>query len=99
MAPHANDNFGDATGIAVEQPSSTLLFTVDSPNVHYDSDAVRAKYTYRTTDVSMSDGKFKATPKETVYDFKTQTKVGKVGVMLVGWGGVSIPVQMLECDY
>ncbi|KAI5301855.1 Myo-inositol-1-phosphate synthase, partial [Ascosphaera pollenicola] len=36
---------------------------------------------------SVKDGKYIATPKETVYDFKTSRKVGKVGVMLVGWGG------------
>lgn len=33
------------------------------------------------------DGKFVATPKETVYDFKVERKVPKTGMMLVGLGG------------
>ena len=47
-----------------------------------------SKYTYRTTSISQgADGKIRATPKETVYDFKVDRKIPKVGVMLVGWGG------------
>jgi myo-inositol-1-phosphate synthase len=33
------------------------------------------------------DGTFTATPHETVYDFKVDRKIPKLGVMLVGWGG------------
>ncbi|KAK3639982.1 Myo-inositol-1-phosphate synthase [Elasticomyces elasticus] len=86
MAPHANDTNGTATGMDVKTaPAST--FEVSSPNVVYTDDSVKAKYTYRTTDVSLVDGKMQAKPKETVYDFQTGTKIGKVGVMLVGLGG------------
>ena len=92
MAPHANDTDGSATGIAVEhaRESGSTAFTVDSPNVTYTPETVQAKYTYRTTSVDFSNGQYKASPKETKYDFKTERKVGKVGVMLVGWGGVSV---------
>lgn len=85
MAPHANDSNGVATGM----PSAVHAdaFTVQSPNVTYTDTDITSKYTYRTTDVSVTDGKFTATPKETVYDFKTERHVGKVGVMLVGLGG------------
>jgi myo-inositol-1-phosphate synthase len=64
------------------------LFTVNSPNVQYTDTEIRSKYVYRTTMVSQTDeGKFVATPTETVYDFKVDRKVPKLGVMLVGWGG------------
>ncbi|KAK3672476.1 Myo-inositol-1-phosphate synthase [Recurvomyces mirabilis] len=89
MAPHANDSDGSATGIAVEQvrESGNTGFTVDSPNVTYTPETMQAKYTYRTTSVGFNNGQYKASPKESKYDFKTERKVGKVGVMLVGWGG------------
>lgn len=63
------------------------LFTVDSPNVVYTQDEIKSRYVYHTTAVTAKDGKYVAKPKETVYDFKTNRKIGKVGVMLVGWGG------------
>lgn len=64
------------------------LFTVDSPNVVYTDDEINTKYTYRTTSVSKTpEGKYVAVPKETDYNFKVDRKVGKVGMMLVGWGG------------
>ncbi|RYP18254.1 hypothetical protein DL765_004053 [Monosporascus sp. GIB2] len=64
------------------------LFQVDSPNVVYSSSAIQSKYTYRTTSVVKDpNGKYKATPKETMYDFKVDRRVPKVGVLLVGWGG------------
>lgn len=89
MAPHANDSNGDAAGMTLSEvnPRSPASFTVASPNVAYNDADITSKYTYRTTDISFESGKYSATPKETVYDFKTERKVGKVGVMLVGLGG------------
>lgn len=84
MAPHATGASSHAT------PSNELkdLFTVDSPNVEYTNEEIKTKYVYRTTAVSQAgNGKYVAKPKETVYDFKVDRKVGKVGMMLVGWGG------------
>lgn len=64
------------------------LFIVDSPSVKYTDNEIQSKYTYRTTSVNKtSASKYIATPKEVVYDFKLSRKVGKLGVMLVGWGG------------
>ncbi|WPG98949.1 inositol-3-phosphate synthase [Acrodontium crateriforme] len=85
MAPHATDAQGQATGMIFTE--SAPRFTVQSPNVTYNDETVTSKYTYRTTDINVTDGKFVATPKETIYDFKTELKVGKVGLMLVGLGG------------
>jgi myo-inositol-1-phosphate synthase len=88
MAPHAEDGTGFTSGNGSATLAKKDLFTVNSPNVTYTPNEIRSKYTYRTTIVDQSpDGKFVATPKETVYDFKVDRKVPKTGVMLVGWGG------------
>lgn len=86
MAPHA-EGPALSSGNGVTSASSDL-FTVNSPNVSYTDSEIRSKYTYHTTSVSEgANGKFVATPKETVYDFKVDRKVPKTGMMLVGWGG------------
>ncbi|KAF2838089.1 Myo-inositol-1-phosphate synthase [Patellaria atrata CBS 101060] len=89
MAPHANDSVGYANGNGVASTSSNNdLFIVNSPNVTYTDEEIRSKYTYRTTSVTKDgNGKYTATPKETIYNFKVNRKVPKVGVMLIGWGG------------
>jgi len=89
MAPHANDEHGHNAGMTFNQirSSSSESFTVESPHVNYSDTEIISKYTYRTTDVSYTNGRYSATPKETVYDFKAERKVGRVGMMLVGWGG------------
>jgi myo-inositol-1-phosphate synthase len=88
MAPHADDTAGSSNGNGTTAPTSKDLFTVNSPNVVYSDSEIRSKYTYRTTMVTeTADGKLLATPKDTVYDFKTERQVPKTGMMLVGWGG------------
>jgi len=86
MAPHADTGYSNGDG-----PASSVndgLFTVTSPNVVYTDNEIRSKYTYRTTSVEQTDsGKYVATPKETVYDFKVERNVPQLGMMLVGWGG------------
>lgn len=71
---------------AAEAPD---VFVVDSPHVTYTPTAIHSKYTYRTTLVTQdpATGKYVATPKETLYDFRVDRAVPKLGVMLVGWGG------------
>jgi hypothetical protein len=89
MAPHAEvgTGFSNGNGVAAT-PANKDLFVVNSPNVNYSDNEINTKYTYRTTLVSQGeDGKYIATPKETLYDFKVDRKVPKTGVMLVGWGG------------
>ena len=90
MAPHAEGptHYINGTGHTTVTREHKDLFTVDSPNVEYTDSEIKTKYVYRTTSVSQAeDGKYVAKPKETVYDFKVERKVGKVGMMLVGWGG------------
>jgi len=88
MAPHAEINeFANGNGFS-STPGNKELFTVNSPNVLYTDNEINTKYTYRTTSVTKDEnGKYIATPKETLYDFKVDRRVPKTGVMLVGWGG------------
>jgi myo-inositol-1-phosphate synthase len=96
MAPHAEvdvasangNGYSNGNGVHTATPAVKDLFVVNSPKVEYTDAEIRSKYTYRTTLVSQgADGKYVATPKETVYDFKVDRKIPKLGVMLVGWGG------------
>ncbi|KAK4075433.1 uncharacterized protein Triagg1_4554 [Trichoderma aggressivum f. europaeum] len=94
MAPHAEVSTGSSNGngYAHRQTASAgaarSTFVVNSPNVNYTDSEIRSKYTYRTTSVETdANGNLVATPKETLYDFKVDRKVPKVGMMLVGWGG------------
>lgn len=92
MAPHAEEAKPYTNGYShvapQPAPQDKDLFTVESPDVVYTEQEIKSKYVYRTTAVTQSDsGKYVATPKETIYDFKVERKVGKVGMMLVGWGG------------
>ena len=62
-------------------------FEVDSPNVTYTEDHITAKYVYETTDVVQDGGTWKVKPRQIGYEFKTDKRVPKLGIMLVGWGG------------
>ena len=103
MAPHAEIGVGHMNGYSSNGITNGTngthhvteiaalkqdLFTVNSPDVNYTANEIRSKYVYRTTAVKKNaGGSYVATPKETLYDFKVDRKVGRVGVMLVGWGG------------
>lgn len=64
---------------------------INSPNIKYLKDEIISQYQYETVDtkVQVENGVkyITATPKKTTYQFKTQTTVPKVGVMIVGLGG------------
>jgi myo-inositol-1-phosphate synthase len=62
-------------------------FTVESPDVKYTDKHILANYTYRSTEAVTTKKGIVVTPKETKYVFKTERKVPKLGVMLVGLGG------------
>ncbi|CAJ2503110.1 Uu.00g105040.m01.CDS01 [Anthostomella pinea] len=95
MAPHAEVDSGSAYGDGPTNGNNSTTpttndstFTVNSPNVTYTNNEILSKYTYRTTSVAQDpNGKYVATPQETLYDFKVDRKVPKTGMMLVGWGG------------
>ncbi|OZJ03111.1 Inositol-3-phosphate synthase [Bifiguratus adelaidae] len=85
--PAAPDSY--YTGSNGHQVRHQPAFKVDSPNVTYTNDAVYADYKYQSTLVEKDelDGSYRVKPAETVYHFKTDTRVPKVGLMMVGWGG------------
>jgi myo-inositol-1-phosphate synthase len=94
MAPHAETDAASANGgghpsnNGIAGSAARPKFVVNSPNVVYSDGEIRSKYTYRTTVVTDGEnGTRTVTPTETVYDFKLDTKVPKVGMMLVGLGG------------
>jgi len=58
-------------------------FTVESDSCKYTDDAIIADYSYETTIVEGNTVK----PSKLQMQFKTERKVGKTGVMLVGLGG------------
>ncbi|OCF75008.1 myo-inositol-1-phosphate synthase [Kwoniella mangroviensis CBS 8886] len=64
------------------------LIKVESDSTKYEEEGIRAKFTDRGADVVKdADGKFSVKKTEKTYEFYTKSKVGKVGLMLVGLGG------------
>jgi myo-inositol-1-phosphate synthase len=66
-------------------------FKVESPNVKYTETEIQSVYSYETTELVHENRnntyEWIVKPKTVKYEFKTQTNVPKLGVMLVGWGG------------
>ena len=95
MAPHAEGETGSANGdgcvdgaYSQRQGAHRDVFTVNSSNVTYTDCEILSKYTYRQTIVTKdANGKYVATPSETLYELKVDRKIPRLGVMLVGWGG------------
>jgi len=97
MAPHAErdasavrDNHDIVVGGGPTQArNGNEVFMVDSPNVTYNDTEILSRYTYRTTSVTKDalSGRYIATPRETLYDFKVDRRIPRVGMMLVGLGG------------
>ena len=69
-----------------QQPIHISEFTVESDNVVYTDEHITPQYDYRTTEVTVRDGKAVATPRSVAYEFRRAEKP-KLGLMLVGWGG------------
>ncbi|CAG8770822.1 11201_t:CDS:2, partial [Acaulospora morrowiae] len=81
MPPHSSsyDNFTSESPVALK---------VVSPNVRYTDSHIFADYVYNNVTVTKSDidGTLEVVPTETKYQFKTELKIPKVGLMMVGWG-------------
>jgi len=75
---------------AAEQVSAAapLAFKVNSPNVQYTESHIIADYHYENATVTKGvDGSYNVNPTAVKYQFKTDAKVPRVGLMMVGWGG------------
>jgi myo-inositol-1-phosphate synthase len=69
-----------ATFNVAPSSSPSSLFKVHAPNVQYTDDHIYAEYNYTNTLVTKADdGSLNVEPKDTVYHFKTNTKVPKLG--------------------
>ena len=67
-----------------------LPYTVQSNKVQCNkqTNSILSSYDYQTTRVhTADDGRLTITPVTSSLLFKTSTRVPKLGVMLVGWGG------------
>jgi myo-inositol-1-phosphate synthase len=58
-----------------------------SPNVHYSEDYIDVDYEYSTSRVQKRPGNVIVHPETTNFKIRTERKVPKLGLMLVGWGG------------
>lgn len=62
-------------------------FQVQSDKVTYSTDHIHAEYEYQSTSVETMDGKITVVPKTDCFEFETDRRVPKLGIMLVGLGG------------
>jgi len=67
--------------------SSDISVTVESDKVRYEQDYIYSKFAYETTEVRVEGGAARVTPKLVDYELRTDRRVPKVGVMLIGLGG------------
>lgn len=68
-------------------PTLAKNFVVDTPSVTYTDDTITSDYEYTQVKTELGDGVVYARPTTTRFSFKTQRKVPRTGVMLVGLGG------------
>ena len=62
-------------------------FNVDSKAVEQKGTEILSSYTYETSKVVANDKGVTIVPFTKKINFKTETKVPKLGIMIVGWGG------------
>ncbi|KAL3968716.1 ATP-dependent DNA helicase HFM1/MER3 [Sarotherodon galilaeus] len=60
---------------------------INSPNVKYTDSHIEAQYSYQSTSVHRDGNKVTVTPRTTEMTIRTERRVPRLGVMLVGWGG------------
>uniref|UniRef100_A0A8C1CJA5 inositol-3-phosphate synthase n=2 Tax=Cyprinus carpio TaxID=7962 RepID=A0A8C1CJA5_CYPCA len=60
---------------------------INSADVKYTEKHIESRYCYNTASVRRDGDTFTVTPSSTEFIFRTERKVPRLGVMLVGWGG------------
>ena len=68
-------------------PRLSHSFRVNSPKVQYTEEHIVSEYSYNSSKTKFENGELVVEPTETNYTFKTERKVPKLGVMVVGLGG------------
>ena len=66
---------------------SQIKIKINSPNVKYTENTIESKFHYETTKAEVKDNVITATPVSADYHFKLDTKIPKVGFMMIGLGG------------
>ncbi|EIW80213.1 Myo-inositol-1-phosphate synthase [Coniophora puteana RWD-64-598 SS2] len=61
--------------------------TVQSENTTYTDEHITSKFVNRGASVQVTDGRMTVTPTAQTYEFRTERKVGKTGLMMIGLGG------------
>lgn len=76
-------------GISTEDLKRTMPINlrIESENVTYSETHITSKYAYLNTQLELEDDTWVARPETTEYQFKTDRRLPKLGVMLVGLGG------------
>jgi myo-inositol-1-phosphate synthase len=69
---------------AVRRPECIV---VQSENTVYTDTHITSKFVNRGSQVTVNDGQYIITPTTQTYEFQTQRKVNKTGVMMIGLGG------------
>jgi myo-inositol-1-phosphate synthase len=66
-----------------------MTFVVDSPNVEYTPQTIVSRVEYHNQAVSVDEATrtVRVIPQTQSFDFKTERKVPRTGLMLVGWAG------------
>mmetsp|Transcript_36308 Transcript_36308/g.66811 ORF Transcript_36308/g.66811 Transcript_36308/m.66811 type:complete len:508 (-) Transcript_36308:94-1617(-) len=64
-----------------------MAFVVDSPAVKYSEDKIESTFDYHMTECTRTATGVTVKPVTKTYEFCTERKVPKTGLMLVGWGG------------
>ena len=62
-------------------------FNVDSKNVEMKENEILSTYSYDTSKIIAEPNGISIVPFSKKIQFKTNTKVPKLGVMIIGWGG------------
>jgi len=77
-------------GLVPVHPTSARrehAIAVNSPNTTTTDEFITAKFVDRGTAVDVRDGQYIVTPTAQEYEFQTQRKVSKTGLMMIGMGG------------
>lgn len=83
-AAKARENVRSHRGV-----TSAYSIKVDNQNVKYTDEYITSKYMYNRNFVDVDNSKktVEIVPQAHEYTFQTKRKVGRTGMMLVGWGG------------
>jgi myo-inositol-1-phosphate synthase len=80
--------FSVSLSCSFDDMSARQSIKVESPNVRYQDNYIEADYEYEHVMCQRTEsGDVRAFPRKTKMTFRTQSKVPRLGVMLVGWGG------------